>query len=421
MSRTTGFSLVVALAVSGAPLEVSADQDGNKGAREFRLVTGRIDAAKLEHARLIRTVYALGERSSSFTLGLSGGARALGLTEFNEELQRNGYSPVGTRPTIGLSSAFYGRRAFIGLVAEGGPDSVRNVDGAKTNVGFFDLMFQGGPVFSIQEAAVAYPYVGLGFGQVTVSAQIADPSSTPILRDRIPSLPKGFDVNSLLGMLELGVGSFVSLPFSTSNGNRNGLAVGAEVGYAFSFAETDWRDSKAGPSPPSYPGPSSAAYGPTVRFLVRYVYDQFDFRAEDEPMTWCRGPGCEVVCERGFSDCDADPRNGCETELGTMENCGGCGDACTVRHGIGVCSAAERLAHDVVRPPHGDHTILTQGCALVACEPGFMNCNGWLSDGCETATLVDPYSCGGCGNLCTPLDRCVSGRCIPKSESDGPR
>jgi hypothetical protein len=33
-------------------------------------------------------------------------------------------------------------------------------------------------------------------------------------------------------------------------------------------------------------------------------------------------------CDSWYADCDADPQNGCETQLGTFDNCASCGDAC---------------------------------------------------------------------------------------------
>jgi len=43
----------------------------------------------------------------------------------------------------------------------------------------------------------------------------------------------------------------------------------------------------------------------------------------------CTNGRCTVFsCSIGFRDCNENPADGCETELGTDENCSGCGDAC---------------------------------------------------------------------------------------------
>src|SRR5204862_4477097 len=44
----------------------------------------------------------------------------------------------------------------------------------------------------------------------------------------------------------------------------------------------------------------------------------------------CAGGGCRVgQCDVGWGDCNADPTDGCETDLGvTLAACGACGPAC---------------------------------------------------------------------------------------------
>src|SRR5438128_8030671 len=40
----------------------------------------------------------------------------------------------------------------------------------------------------------------------------------------------------------------------------------------------------------------------------------------------CTNHACAVTCSTGFSDCDGDPVNGCETaNADSLANCGGCG------------------------------------------------------------------------------------------------
>jgi hypothetical protein len=89
-------------------------------------------------------------------------------------------------------------------------------------------------------------------------------------------LPRGFDVNSPAGLVELGLGALVSLPFSNGPADRSGVAVGTEIGYSLPFAESDWRDGTLGPRAPSYTGPGSGVQGAVFRLLLRYQYDAFD-------------------------------------------------------------------------------------------------------------------------------------------------
>jgi hypothetical protein len=77
-------------------------------------------------------------------------------------------------------------------------------------------------------------------------------------------------------------------------------------------------------------------------------------------------------------------------------NCGGCGNACPAR-------------------PHAPATCSGGSCALV-CDPGTLNCDGNLTNGCETLPSVDANNCGGCGTVCqsfphTAPSLCVGGVC----------
>ncbi|MCC6792569.1 MAG: hypothetical protein IT336_12840 [Thermomicrobiales bacterium] len=38
--------------------------------------------------------------------------------------------------------------------------------------------------------------------------------------------------------------------------------------------------------------------------------------------------GCTYTCNPGFEDCDNSSSNGCETDIKTVTNCGGCGISC---------------------------------------------------------------------------------------------
>jgi Putative metal-binding motif/Carboxypeptidase regulatory-like domain len=55
----------------------------------------------------------------------------------------------------------------------------------------------------------------------------------------------------------------------------------------------------------------------------------------------CSGGAVSVMkCAKGFSNCDGDPRNGCEVDLmDDDENCGSCGNACAATEscGLGFC------------------------------------------------------------------------------------
>jgi hypothetical protein len=107
----------------------------------------------------------------------------------------------------------------------------------------------------------------------------------------------------------------------------------------------------------------------------------------------CSGGVCSgISCSAGLGNCDANPGNGCETDLTTLTNCGTCGKACSANHGTPSCVG---------------------GSCQIACSSGWDNCDGNLANGCETS-IGSVNNCGGCGQPCsaangTPL--CSSGQC----------
>jgi hypothetical protein len=116
--------------------------------------------------------------------------------------------------------------------------------------------------------------------------------------------------------------------------------------------------------------------------------------------TTCTGGACVPSCANGFGDCDGDETNGCEASTATDPvHCGGCGTACSTTNGLASCSASK--------------------CAIT-CNPGFGNCDGDVTNGCETALASDATNCGACGTACgatTPL--CSGGTCSSLSCSKG--
>ena len=100
----------------------------------------------------------------------------------------------------------------------------------------------------------------------------------------------------------------------------------------------------------------------------------------------CVSSACAVGdCAAPFADCDKQYVNGCESNLQVdAANCGVCGDKCTLAHATASCAAGV--------------------CAVASCDAGFGDCDGKPETGCEADLLHDHLNCGACHT--TPAEVC---------------
>jgi hypothetical protein len=91
------------------------------------------------------------------------------------------------------------------------------------------------------------------------------------------------------------------------------------------------------------------------------------------------GGGSPPVCGADVADCNKDPRDGCETSIDSVLNCGRCGNSCQAANASSAC--------------------VNRQCAPLTCTAGFDDCNLNRVDGCETA-LTDDLHCGTCEHKC---------------------
>ncbi len=167
----------------------------------------------------------------------------------------------------------------------------------------------------------------------------------------------------------------------------------------------------------------------------------------------CVNGECSLICQQPWGDCDGDLTNGCETNITTAFNCGGCGIKCTdgtqctdgacvdwcVYQGLpdkcdipyfpewpdfGSYSACVDLASDnehcgaceiacdpvdPALPPLPDD--MYYGCANGECGapkckyPFKADCNDNRADGCE-AILHTDENCTDCNDTCSPGTSC---------------
>lgn len=101
----------------------------------------------------------------------------------------------------------------------------------------------------------------------------------------------------------------------------------------------------------------------------------------------CDMGACMPNCASGRTECDG----GCIDLNTDINHCGACGTACSFSNADGACVTGE--------------------CIQVRCEPGFADCDGTSTNGCERDTMNDRRHCGGCGSACPFGGSCDAGTC----------
>jgi len=103
----------------------------------------------------------------------------------------------------------------------------------------------------------------------------------------------------------------------------------------------------------------------------------------------CQDGLCSIVsCVPGWNDCDRVASNGCETQLNTLMNCGGCGVTCSSSNGTASCASGT--------------------CTTASCQPGHLDIDSNVINGCEAFCIG---GCAGTCNIdCTTMDcKCQDG------------
>jgi hypothetical protein len=107
-------------------------------------------------------------------------------------------------------------------------------------------------------------------------------------------------------------------------------------------------------------------------------------------------------CAPDYMDCNNVASDGCEANLQRDPvNCGKCGCQC------GTADATRCSPDQQVEPiTHGTPGCSAGQCTVGSCNPGWGDCNGALSDGCEKQ-ITTAENCGVCGASCAPPQVCV--------------
>lgn len=131
----------------------------------------------------------------------------------------------------------------------------------------------------------------------------------------------------------------------------------------------------------------------------------------------CSNGACVVTrCDPGFEDCNGRAADGCETALDDVDHCGGCGTSCKLAHvthpSCDTSNGGYRCVVNHACDPEAGPC--TEGALENGCEPGYSDCDGNESNGCE-ADLSRFNHCGACGNSCSQLyttRECRDGKCL---------
>lgn len=155
----------------------------------------------------------------------------------------------------------------------------------------------------------------------------------------------------------------------------------------------------------------------------------------------CTAGACAMgACNTGFADCDSNPTNGCEVNLGAdRSNCGACGIACGAGQvcsggtcvascGIGLSTCSGACVDTAHSPDHcgtcgvscpaaptNGVRFCASGVCGTACRPNYGDCDNNTANGCEASLADSVTNCGRCGNACPMRPHssvsCMAGAC----------
>lgn len=167
----------------------------------------------------------------------------------------------------------------------------------------------------------------------------------------------------------------------------------------------------------------------------------------------CASASCNLLCKTGYGDCNDDfCGDGCETDLlYDPANCGACGNKCNdgqwCNRGTCACPSGMTSCNgecvDLRSDPRNcggcghrcpgpaawrpgmkstGSPACEDGQCTYVCFPGFADCDGRISNGCEANLATDQRHCGDCATSCDvgAGQPCVAGACLTKPCERGP-
>lgn len=157
----------------------------------------------------------------------------------------------------------------------------------------------------------------------------------------------------------------------------------------------------------------------------------------------CGNSACSLQCKPSNADCNQDfCGDGCEVNiLRDPKNCGACGHACNDNQKCenGTCLCPEGMTScygecvDIATDPNNcgecgvecpgppstsgsGSPLCTAGKCSYVCFPGFADCDGRASNGCEANLMTSQLHCGSCDTQCDVAggQPCVGGSCLTR-------
>lgn len=126
---------------------------------------------------------------------------------------------------------------------------------------------------------------------------------------------------------------------------------------------------------------------------VGQCHREIPWCVEGRLQTCMPGVPTAEVCDEEDNDCNGTIDDGFD-KMSSVNHCGTCTTICSVNHGTPKCVNGQ--------------------CDIASCDMGFDNCNGQIPDGCEANILTSLQNCGGCGHSCSAphtVASCTLGRC----------
>jgi hypothetical protein len=134
------------------------------------------------------------------------------------------------------------------------------------------------------------------------------------------------------------------------------------------------------------------------------------------------GNSCAIAggagrCGSGVSQCTSGSIT-CRAQTALLEMCNGQDDDCDGAVDEALCVDSTVDAMGVQSAPTGYGACAMSGqCNVAMCVSGRANCDGALTNGCETDVRTSVEHCGQCGNRCVS-GACVNGRCAGVTDDD---